>query len=161
MGVRSASSREMKEGVGEERILPHISCAPSAFVSRRPTCSCKTNKFFLQHGSFSLRFICRSVRLGALDPSTHIRARFNISCQTVKQTATAASFNSPPFFLPPLFIPQLCVLTNHCGCSVRVTPSPEFCLQVVVTLRPASREGSSRTSPSEHEAADDQNLLNH
>lgn len=69
--------------------------------------------------------------------------------------------STPRLFLPPLFIPQLCVLTNHCGCSVRVTPSPEFCLQVVVTLRPASREGSSRTSPSEHEAADDQNLLNH
>lgn len=58
---------------------------------------------------FSLHFISEPVRHGALDQSILIRARFNISCQTVKQTCSIFSTSLFPFrpsSFHRLFIPQ-------------------------------------------------------
>lgn len=127
---------------GNKGICSHIldfgwSCVPSACFSFPPLLP--LTKHISVNGinsstntdPFSLHFISEPVRLGALDQSTLIRARFNISCQT-------DLFNSPFFYLsppppliqyfPPLCFPsvlphssnlQVCILTNDYDCCVR------------------------------------------
>lgn len=90
---------------GNKGICSHIldfgwSCVPSACFSFPPLLP--LTKHISVNGinsstntdPFSLHFISEPVRLGALDQSILIRARFNISCQT-------DLFNSPFFYLPP------------------------------------------------------------